>query len=174
MTEEMFAKRLADERALGSVVAEGRMLREHEQGLERERAKLTESIRLFEQNRKEYFAKVEAELVQLALAIARKILHREAKVDPMLVAALVQIALRQIQDGSAVSIRVRPEEASQWREQLAALVVDMPVTVVEDTDRQTGDCVLETEIGSVNFSLDAQLKEVEHGFLDVLAHRPQI
>jgi flagellar assembly protein FliH len=32
--------------------------------------------------------------------------------------------------------------------------------------------VLQTELGSANFSLDAQLKEVEQGFFDLLALRP--
>jgi flagellar assembly protein FliH len=32
--------------------------------------------------------------------------------------------------------------------------------------------VLETELGSANFGLDTQLKEVEQGFFDLLALRP--
>ena len=94
--------------------------------------------------------------------------------DPLLVSALVQIALTQIKEGSAVTVRVRPEEASLWREQLRAPAVSAEVTVIEDSDRLPGDCVLETELGSVNFSLDTQLKEVEQGFLDVLARTPQL
>jgi flagellar assembly protein FliH len=42
--------------------------------------------------REQYFVRAEAEIVQLALAIAAKILHREAQVDPMLVATLVRMA----------------------------------------------------------------------------------
>jgi flagellar assembly protein FliH len=33
--------------------------------------------------------------------------------------------------------------------------------------------VLETELGSANFGLDTQLKEVEQGFFDLLALRPE-
>jgi flagellar assembly protein FliH len=36
------------------------------------------------------------------------------------------------------------------------------------------DCVLETSLGSANFSINAQLKEVEQGFFDLLAQRPVI
>jgi flagellar assembly protein FliH len=32
--------------------------------------------------------------------------------------------------------------------------------------------VLETELGTANFGLDSQLKEVEQGFFDLLALRP--
>ena len=178
ITEAMFAQRLAEERALGSMDAEARMRRDYEQKLAQERAheraKISESVRSFELTRKEYFAKVEGEVVQLALSIAGKILHREAQVDPLLIAALVQIALSQMKEGSAVSVRVRPEEAPRWREQLEEPAMNAKVTVIEDMERQPGDCVLETELGSVNFSLEAQLKEVERGFLDVLARTPQL
>ena len=173
-SEEGFAQRLAEERALGVVQTEARLKQDFEHALANERAQVVESIRLFEHTRTEYFAKVEGEVVQLALSIAKKILHREAQVDPLLVSALVQIALSQIKEGSAVTVRVRPEEASLWREQLREPAVSAEVTVIEDTDRLPGDCVLETELGRVNFSLDTQLKEVEQGFLDVLARTPQL
>lgn len=174
LAEEALVRRLAEERALGSADAEARMKIFHDQELAHERQKITETIRSFEQTRREYFAKVEAEVVQLALSIAKKILHREAQVDPLLVTALVQIALAQIKEGSAVCVRVRPEEAPRWREQLRTPGVNVQVTVIEDCERMPGDCVLQTELGSVNFSLEAQLKEVECGFLDVLARTPQL
>jgi flagellar assembly protein FliH len=37
-----------------------------------------------------------------------------------------------------------------------------------------GCCVLETEVGSTQISLETQLKEIEQGFLDLLEHRPQV
>lgn len=173
LTEETFARRLAEERAQGAAEAEVRLKRDHEQKLAHERGKIAETIRSFEQTRKEYFVNVEGEVVQLSLSIAKKILHREAQVDPLLVTALVQIALGQIKEGSAVSVRVRPEESFRWREQLGSPAVNMEVTVIEDSELELGDCLLETEMGSVNFSMNAQLKEVERGFLDVLARTPQ-
>ena len=92
----------------------------------------------------------------------------------MLVAALVQIALGQLREGAAASIRIRPEEAQRWREHFASQSLKHAVTVVDDPTLEPGDCFLETELGSVNFSVDAQLKEVEQGFFDVLAQKPQV
>ena len=46
------------------------------------------------------------------------------------------------------------------------------VEVVEDHQVGDQDCVLETELGSAHFALDAQLKEIERGFFDLLALRP--
>ena len=110
--------------------------------------------------------------MQLALTIAGKILHRESQVDRMLVAALVQIALGQLREGAAATIRLRPEETARWRKHFAAAGLSVEVKIVDDADLVAGDCLLETEMGTVNFSLAAQLKELEMGFLDVLAQRP--
>ena len=66
-SEEVFAQRLAEEHALGVAETEARLKRDFEQVLANERARVAESIRLFEQTRTEYFAKVEGEVVQLAL-----------------------------------------------------------------------------------------------------------
>ena len=70
-----------------------------------------EALKEFEDERAEYFRRVEGEVVQLALAIARKILQREAELDPTLLTALVRIALERMQCGSVVRIRVAAEDA---------------------------------------------------------------
>jgi flagellar biosynthesis/type III secretory pathway protein FliH len=46
------------------------------------------------------------------------------------------------------------------------------VEVTEDSQLGEHDCLLETELGTANFGLDTQLKEVEQGFFDLLALRP--
>jgi len=174
LTEKSFAHRIAAERAAGYAEAEAKLRQELEQRTDRQGARITQRLAEFEQMQKQYFTRVEAEIVQLALAIAGKILHREAQVDPMLVAAIVHLALGQLKEGSAASIRVRPEQAQRWHAHLATHPMDLTVKIVEDANLEQGDCILETELGTVNFSLDAQLKEVERGFFDLLAQKPQI
>ena len=136
--------------------------------------KIRQAIELFQVERKDYFSRVESELVQLALAISAKILHREAQVDPTLVAALVRVAIDKLHDGSSVSVRVPPAEAGKWRAFLANPPNGSNIEIVEDAHLGAADCVLETELGSANFSIEAQMKEVEQGFFDLLAQRPVI
>jgi flagellar assembly protein FliH len=141
---------------------------------EAEAVKIRRALERFQAERKNYFSRVEAEVVQLALAIAAKILHREAQVDPMLVAALVRVAIDKLHDGSRVSVRVCPAEADKWREYLANPLNGSTVEIIEDAHLGAADCILETDLGSANFSIDAQLKEVEQGFFDLLALRPAV
>jgi flagellar assembly protein FliH len=126
----------------------------------------------FEEQRSEYFANVEGEIVQLALSIAAKILHREAQVDPMLLAALVRLAVEGMREGSSVTIRVGRGRGESWKKYFAAIPSMAHVEIAEDEQLSDQDCVLETELGSANFGLDSQLKEVEQGFFDLLALRP--
>ena len=112
-------------------------------------------------------------MVHLSLAIAAKILHREAHVDRMLVAALVKVAMEKLQRGTAATVRVNPEEVADWNRYFEGnSSADIRVEVTADPSVEVHNCILETELGTTELGLDAQLKEIEQGFFDLLAQRP--
>ena len=165
--------KLAAARAEG--IREG--LQQAQQSLEKEladeRAKIAEALRLFGQKTNDYYARAEVEMVHLSLAIAAKILHREAQVDRMLVAALVKVAMEKLQRGTAATVRVRPEEVADWNRYFEGnSSADIRVEVMADPSVEVHNCILETELGTTELGLDAQLKEIEQGFFDLLAQRP--
>ncbi len=174
MSEEEFRSRIAAEREAAIAETETRLKREYDRRSQEQAAKVAASIQSFQYSCRDYFSRVEAEVVQLALGIARKILHRESQVDPTLVAAIVQIALGQLKEGSVASLRVPSNEGARWKEHFSTLNLLPKVVIVEDPDLQEGDCILETEVGNLNVSVDGQLKEIERGFFDVLAQRPRL
>ena len=49
-------------------------------------AAIAAAVTEFARQRTDYFRRVESEAVRLALSIARKVLHREAQMDPLLLA----------------------------------------------------------------------------------------
>lgn len=127
----------------------------------------------FAVERASYFRRVEAEVVQLALAIARKVLEREAEADPTLLGALVRIALDRMGAGPAVRLRVIPAEIATWHSRVESESDPrFRFELVGDPTLVHGDCVVETDLGSANFGFEAQLKEIEQGFFDLLAQRP--
>jgi flagellar assembly protein FliH len=71
-----------------------------------------------------------------------------------------------------VTIRVGRGRGESWKKYFAAIPSMAHVEIAEDEQLSDQDCVLETELGSANFGLDSQLKEVEQGFFDLLALRP--
>lgn len=172
MTEAELETRIRQERAEAAQQTEQKLRQEYEQKLMVARTPIAAAIANFMQQRDEYFARVESEIVQLSLSIAAKILHRESQVDPMLVASLVRIAIEKIREESSVTVRVSPGRAAGWKSWFAAQPNMARVEVVSDPQLNDQDCVVETELGSANFGLDTQLKEVERGFFDLLALRP--
>ena len=112
-------------------------------------------------------------MVQLALSIARKILHREAQVDPMLLAGIVRVALEKIEGATGVVLQVHPQHAADWRKYLALRMEpgDLP-EIVEDPALPPDQCRLRTSMGTAELGMEVQLKEVERGLMDLLAARP--
>jgi len=170
ISEQELTRLLADARAEGVREGEQRAKSGMEEALAQERKRITEVVGAFMREQTEYYSKVEVELVHFALAIAARILHREAQVDRMVVAGLVKVMIDKLQQQSRVSVRVRPEEAASWRHYFRD---NATLQIVEDSTLEPKDCILETELGTTEMGLDAQLKEVEKGFADLLAQRPE-
>lgn len=126
-------------------------------------------------HRDRYFAKVEREVVELALAIAARILQREAQLDPLLLSGAVRVALGQLSDSTAVQLRVPAGSHAVWSEMLRLMPgLALRPELVADSEMKDGECLLETGLGRIDLGVRAQLKEIERGFFDLLAHRDSI
>jgi flagellar assembly protein FliH len=144
-----------------------------EEQLARERTRLETAVMDFARERAQYFRQVEQEIVQLALAIARKILHREVQLDPWLLAGLVRVALEQIDGATHVILRVHPQNAAEWRRYLPMHLNPAEVPeILEDPTQPPDQCKLETSMGTTTIGMEVQLKEIEQGLMDLLAVRP--
>jgi flagellar assembly protein FliH len=115
----------------------------------------------------QYSLRVEPEVVGLALAIAARILRREAQMDPLMLTGAVRVALGQLSKSTKVRLRVPATDLDLWSEAMAHMpnLAARPEVVPGEAMR-TGECVVETEIGSVNLGIRAQLDEIERGFFD--------
>lgn len=136
-----------------------------------ERSRMAQVCEEFARERARYFAEVEAEVVKLALAIAARVLHREAKLDPLLLTAAVRVVLEKVADNSTVELRVPVAELERWREAMAT-EASAKVQLVGDERLAPTECVLETSVGRVDLGVSAQLEEIEKGFFDLLKQRP--
>jgi flagellar assembly protein FliH len=134
----------------------------------RERARLAaELMESFTQERDRYLLKVEGEVVKLALAVAARILRREAQMDPLLLTGAVRVALGQLAGSTQVRLKVPAAELGLWTEAMA-LVPNLAVKpmVMAGEGMLLGDCQIETEMGSVDLGIRSQLGEIERGFFD--------
>ncbi len=152
--------------------AKGRVQFEKQAGELRE--SIEKSLADFSNERNNYFEHVETEVVHLALAIARKILHREAQIDPLLLTGLVHVALEKLGAQTKIRLRVHPSQLESWRKSFAGMAGHSHVPeMIGDESLALPQCVIETEHGSTEVSLETHLKEIEQGFFDLLAQRPR-
>ena len=101
----------------------------------------------------------EREMVQLALTLARRVVHREVTLDPELAAALAHVALERLGTNTPATIRLNPEDytivaqdSSRWGGQT--------VTVVPDPAISRGGCLVESAFGSVDATIERQFDEL--------------
>ena len=144
--------------------AQAPVVKAAEEHRKRQGAQLLES---FAQERDRYLLSVEHEVVKLALAIAARILRREAQMDPLLLTGAVRVALGQLSSATEVRLTVPPDDLPLWADAIAHLPnLPLKPLVIPGEGMCLGECVLETSLGSVDLGLRAQLSEIERGFFD--------
>jgi flagellar assembly protein FliH len=156
----------------GRCTAKAEMEAEMNQSVTRERTRVLEAVNQFRGVRDKYFAEVEQEVVKLSLAIAARVLHREAQIDPLLLAGVVRVAMEKMADRTGVVLRVAAADVGSWEQVFSASKESERPSVAEDARLERGDCVLETRMGTVELGVSVQLEEIEKGFFDLLHHRP--
>jgi flagellar assembly protein FliH len=127
----------------------------------------SELVTNFAQARANYLTAIEEQVVKLALAVAARILRREAQMDPLLLTGAVRVALGHLAASTEVVLKVPPKELELWKETMVHLPgkIQKP-QVVAGEGMRPGDCGLETAVGSVDLGLRAQLAEIDQGFFD--------
>lgn len=154
---------------------EARMAVEQQVNAEQHRlqVQILQALEQFRLERQSYFHNVEGEVVRLALAIAARVLHRETHLDPLLLSGAVRVALDKLGDSSRVVMRVPPREVDAWKEFFrGAANLRIQPGVLEDPSLSPGECLLVTELGTIELGVRAQLEEIEKGFFDLLDRRP--
>jgi flagellar assembly protein FliH len=171
---EDVSRREAAVREAGRVEGEAQARAVYEQQLLSIHEKMRATLSDFAQERKAYYRQVEGEVVSLAMNIARKVLRREAQIDPLLLAGLVRMVLEQM-SGTKVVVRVCPSQLAEFRGFFARTMnADTLPEVEEDATLEPEHCCLHTSMGTTQLGVEVQLKEIERGLLDLLAQRPQV
>jgi flagellar assembly protein FliH len=114
----------------------------------------------------------EADTIQLALAIARRILHRQLAIDPEALHGLVLAALEKLDGQEVARVRVHPSQAPLVNASLEQGGTGTPVEVLADPSREPGTVIFETARGDLDASIETQLQEISRGLADCLRRQP--
>jgi flagellar assembly protein FliH len=110
------------------------------------------------------FRESEAELVQLSLVIARKIVKREVRMDPDTVRRSVRSALEFLNDKSFMRVLVHPNDMKNLEPYLPELVEEKKIQrfeLAEDHCIGPGGCILESGFGRINATIESQFDALE-------------
>ncbi len=169
--EEVQHRELAA-REQGRREAEAALRADLQQAIQAEREAIAAAIQDFDRQKDAYYRGIETEIVQLVLAIARKILQRECEIDPLLLSGVVRVALDRLDAETNIELHVSAQSLPQWQNFLDSqrMLIRKPA-LIADASLSSGQCRLETELGTTDLGIDLQMQEVEQAFASLLARR---
>jgi flagellar assembly protein FliH len=108
----------------------------------------------------------EAEVVRLSLEIAKRIMHRELSVDPSALNGLVKAALEKLRAQDIYKIRVHPGLENLVKAALDTLAPGRRIDLAVDPSLGRGGIVFDIACGTLDASIDTQLREIDRGLID--------
>ena len=166
--EREWTARVAEARAAGFAEGEaagrGRASAELRPVLERLARAIDDLATLRPRLRRE----AEADMVKLALAIARRVIRRELAVDPEALRGLALAALEKLDAQEISRVRVHASQVAAIAALLGERPGGPPIEVAADSSGDPGTAVFETSRGNLDASVESQLSEIERGLADTL------
>jgi flagellar assembly protein FliH len=127
--------------------------------------RLTETLDELTSLRAQMIHQTEQQMVQLALAVARRVVHREISLDRDLLVAMARVALDRLGDSAQVTVRLSPEDFDATAAARAAQWTGTNVSVVADSRVSRGGCRIESDLGVMDAGADAQIQEIARALL---------
>jgi len=118
--------------------------------------------------RSSLYTQGERDVVKLAVAVAKKIVHREIQVDRDIVRTLVHVALSRVAEKSIVTICLNPIDYDYLMEHRAELSQSegQDISLLADKSIERGGCLIQTNCGDIDARVEEEFREVEHSFFE--------
>lgn len=127
--------------------------------------RLTQTLEELTQVRAQMIQQTERQMVQLALAVARRVVHREVSIDADLLIAMARVALERLGETARVKVRLHPEDYEAAGAERVAQLAGSNVMVLADAHLSRGACRIESDMGMMDVGVDAQLQEIARQLL---------
>jgi len=121
--------------------------------------------------RKRFRMEAEEDTVKLAIAIARRVLHRELATDPEAILGLVKAAFSKLNARETHRLRIAPSDAAAMQENRGRLELPVGLDISPDASLTPGSAIFETSRGELDASVNTQLAEIDRGFADLIRRR---
>jgi type III secretion protein L len=119
----------------------------------------------------DYYRQIEQQMSEVVLQAVRKILRDYDSTE--LTLQVTREALSLVSNQKSVILHVEPEQVANVRERIFRVLKDYPevrhIEVIPDARLDQGGCILETEIGIIDASIDGQLAALKLALSQSLA-----
>lgn len=132
--------------------------------LDRLNASIAETVAM----RSDVRRRAEKDVVELALLIAKRVLHRQLMVDTEALTALARVAFDRLARSESYRVTVHPQFANAISRALTA-TPGTHVHVEPDPNCALGALVIHSADGAIDASVDTQLEEIDRGLTDRIA-----
>ncbi len=129
------------------------------------RVEFAETLQQLDALRDEISIRTEKDVVELALEIAKKIIGREVMFDREIALTLVKVSLKKIHGRSLAQVHLHPEDFIYVQTQRERLDFRGSLEFIEDRSISLGGCLIHTETGDVDATIESQFAEISHGLL---------
>jgi flagellar assembly protein FliH len=157
---EAYQKGYAEGRAAGCEDA----MRQAAESLERLQSAWLEALHDFEQQRQSLIAEAQQSLVQLAIALARRIVHRLPRMDSTVVTEQVAEALRHVLHERNPTVHLHPADRPIVERCLPRLAVALggswEIRLEEDPAIEPGGCIVTAGSARIDATLDTQVRRM--------------
>lgn len=113
----------------------------------------------------EIAAKIETELLEFALEIAKKIVGREVTIDREVALTLVKLSLAKLHNRTFAKIYLNPQDLAFVEAHRERLNFHGSLELTEDNSVSPGGCLVHTETGDIDARIESQFDEIAHGLL---------
>lgn len=127
--------------------------------------RLKETLEELTTLRSDMLHRSERQLVQLALAIARRVVQREVTLDRAVLVGMARAAIDRLGDHATATIRLHPDDYAQVAPGLRQ-TDDAHVRVEPDPLVSRGSCLVQSDFGFMDVTPEAQFEELARTLLE--------
>ena len=119
--------------------------------------------------RKDVFEYIAPDILEISVDIAKTIIKKELDSDPQVLINTIIDVLRTVsKNESKITIRVRPQAVQYIKDTIPNITyqygIDSKINIISDPAIEEGGCVLQTNNGIVDASIDTQIEIIKKSF----------
>jgi len=109
----------------------------------------------------------EGDILRLAMAIARKVVTAELRINPDAILSVIQESIALLDNPDNVTVHVNPAELNHVLKEIGSTLYsdanqeDIKVKVIPDNSITAGGCTVESEVGMIDARLETRLDNME-------------